>query len=256
MRRKAMMSGTSRAFATAVLAACCATCAWWPGKHNPMATWVPSKNHNARKAILIVIHATEQESVQASLETLRTRNSGGPVSAHYLIGRDGKLYQLVRDDRRAWHAGPGSWGTITDLNSTSIGIELDNNGRDPFPEAQVQALLTLLDDLCRRHGIPRRQVIGHADIAPTRKRDPGHLFPWATLAAAGFGRWPSPSTQEVPSDFNGLLALELLGYPMDDPQAAIRAFRLHYRGSVDDRLGLDEADRRILHGLQVRADRP
>lgn len=142
-----------------------------------MATWVPSENHNARKAILIVIHATEQESVEISLETLRTRNSGGPVSAHYLIGRDGKLYQLVRDDRRAWHAGPGSWGTITDINSTSIGIELDNNGVDLFTVAQIEKLLVLLDDLCRRLDIPRRQVIAHADLAPARKRDPGHHFP-------------------------------------------------------------------------------
>src|SRR5678816_4635739 len=92
-----------------------------------MAHWVPSPNHDVRGPILIVLHATEQDSVQESLDTLRTRNSGGPVSAHYLVGRDGALYQLIDDERRAWHAGPGRWGTITDVNSASIGIELDNN---------------------------------------------------------------------------------------------------------------------------------
>jgi N-acetylmuramoyl-L-alanine amidase len=121
-------------------------CTHAPGR-NPLATWVPSNNYEPRRPILIVIHATEQESVQRSLDTLRSRNRGGPVSAHYLIGRAGHRYQLVADDQRAWHAGAGYWGTITDVNSVSIGIELDNDGVAPFPAEQIDSLLVLLEDL-------------------------------------------------------------------------------------------------------------
>ena len=157
---------------------------------NPMAQWVPSPNHEPRRPILIVLHATTQDRSPKACTPCSTGNSGGPVSAHYLIGRDGALYQLVSDEQRAWHAGPGRWGTITDVNSASIGIELDNNGEAAFPPQQIAALLRLLEDLCTRLDIPRTQVIAHADMAPTRKRDPGHLFPWRQLAEAGFGRWP------------------------------------------------------------------
>jgi N-acetylmuramoyl-L-alanine amidase len=104
---------------------------------NPMASWVPSANHDVRRAQLIVVHFTEQDSVQRSLDTLRTRNSGGRVSAHYLVGDDGRIYQLVSDEHRAWHAGAGSWGTIHELNSASIGIEIDNDGVEPFTDAGV-----------------------------------------------------------------------------------------------------------------------
>ena len=216
---------------------------------NPMAQWVPSPNHEPRRPILIVLHATTQDSVAESLHTLRTGNSGGPVSAHYLIGRDGALYQLVADHLRAWHAGPGRWGTITDVNSTSIGIELDNNGEAPFPPQQIAALLRLLEDLCTRLDIPRSQVIGHADMAPSRKTDPGPLFPWQQLAAAGFGRWPAGLEREPPPGFDPLLALRLLGYSTDDVAASVRAFHLHYRGIASDDLPLDATDARILHAL-------
>jgi N-acetylmuramoyl-L-alanine amidase len=218
---------------------------------NPLAQWVPSPNHNERRATIIVVHYTEQDSVAQSLHTLRTRNSGGPVSSHYLIGRDGDLYQLVADDRRAWHAGSGRWGTIGDLNSASIGIELDNNGREPFAEAQVQALLRLLDDLCERLGIPRTHVIGHSDLAPTRKIDPGPLFPWRRLAEAGFGTWPDPAAPPPPDHFDPMQALRLLGYAIDDPAATIRAYRMRYRG--DAAAALDDEDRRILHALTFAA---
>lgn len=216
---------------------------------NPMARWVPSSNHNERQAILIVLHATEQDSVQESLLTLRTRNSGGRVSAHYLVGRGGELYQLVADERRAWHAGGGRWGTIIDVNSASIGIELDNNGEDPFPPVQIATLLRLLDDLCTRLDISRTQIIAHADMAPTRKRDPNRLFPWKQLAEAGFGRWPDVVPSEAPAGFDALQALRVLGYPMDDPGAAIRAFHLHFRGIDSEADVLDAEDARILFSL-------
>ncbi|WP_093284307.1 N-acetylmuramoyl-L-alanine amidase [Pseudoxanthomonas sp. CF125] len=232
----------------ALLVALLAGCAHAP-PHNPLARWVPSPNHNAREATLIVIHATTQDSVEQSLHTLRTRNSGGPVSSHYLIGRDGALYQLVAEDRRAWHAGPGSWGTISDVNSASIGIELDNNGSEPFPAEQIDKLLVLLEDLCKRLDIPRHQVIAHADMAPTRKTDPGPLFPWARLAQAGFGRWPSAPLADPPANFDPRSALRILGYSMDDYAAAVRAFRLHYRGIDADATELGVEDLRILYAL-------
>jgi N-acetylmuramoyl-L-alanine amidase len=225
-----------------------AGCAHTPPR-NPMAQWVPSLNFNARKASLIVLHYTEQDSVQQSLDTLRTRNSGGPVSAHYLVGKRGDLYQLVADDHRAWHAGGGDWGGISDVNSASIGIEIDNNGREPFPEPQVATLLRLLDDLCTRLNIPRTQVIGHADMAPTRKIDPGRLFPWQRLAEAGFGRWPAADRGPAPPGFDAMTALRVLGYSLDDPAAAIRAFHLHYHGI--DTTSLDDEDASILYALTV-----
>ena len=218
---------------------------------NPLATWVPSPNQDLRRPNLIVIHFTEQHSVQQSLDTLRDRNSGGPVSAHYLIGSDGKRYQLVSDERRAWHGGAGSWGTITDINSASIGIELDNDGQSPFAEAQIRSLLELLDDLCTRLRIPRSQIIGHQDLAPTRKPDPGPLFPWKQLADAGFGRWPAADAPPAPAGFDPWLALRLVGYPLDDRAATVRAFRNHFRGQ--DGNELDAEDLRILHALAPEA---
>lgn len=229
-----------------LLAAMFTACSHAPSR-NPMAQWVPSPNHEPRRPILIVLHATEQNGVQESLDTLRSRNSGGPVSSHYLIGKDGALYQLVSDDLRAWHAGPGHWGTITDVNSVSIGIELDNNGESPFPPEQIASLLKLLDDLCERLDIPRTQIVAHADFAPTRKRDPGRLFPWKQLADAGFGRWPDADAGEPPSGFDPWQALRLIGYPLDDRAATVRAFHRRYRGTETDTL--DAQDLRILYAL-------
>jgi len=222
------------------------SCASTP-PHNPLAEWVPSPNYGPRKPVIIVIHATEQDSVQESLDTLRTRNAGGQVSAHYLIGRDGTRYQLVDDGQRAWHAGSGNWGTITDVNSASIGIELDNNGEAGFPQEQITSLLVLLDDLCKRLDIPRTQIVAHADFAPTRKRDPGPRFPWKQLADAGFGQWPGDASQTPPADFDPWLALRIIGYPLEDREASVRAFHRHYRGTETDTL--DAADLQILYAL-------
>ncbi len=240
-----------RSLLTILLLAALAACTHAPPR-NPMAQWVPSPNSEPRRPILIVLHATEQDSVQDSLDTLRSANSGGPVSAHYLIGRDGALYQLVPDELRAWHAGSGHWGTITDINSVSIGIELDNDGESAFPPAQIASLLRLLGDLCTRLDISRKQIIAHADFAPTRKRDPGRHFPWPQLAAAGFGLWPAADAGPPPDGFDPWLALRLLGYPLDDRAAAVRAFHRHFRGSETD--VLDAQDAHILHALTRKHD--
>lgn len=215
--------------------------------HNPLATWVPSPNYNARSAELIVLHFTDQHSVQQSLDTLRTHNSGGPVSAHYLIGSDGHVYQLVADSQRAWHAGAGRWGTMTDVNSASIGIELDNDGATAFAPPQISRLLRLLTDLTERLSIPRTQIIGHEDLAPERKDDPGALFPWQQLAAAGFGLWPDATLIDPPAGFDPWMALSVIGYPVQDHAATARAFHHHFRGMQGDTL--DAQDLRILYNL-------
>lgn len=214
---------------------------------NPLADWVPSANQDERRPVLVVIHFTDQESVDQSLDTLRSHNGRGRVSAHYLIGRDGQRFQLVSDAKRAWHGGAGRWGTITDINSASIGIELDNDGHSPYPEAQIASLLVLLEDLTHRLHIPRTQVVGHSDVAPTRKVDPGPLFPWKRLADAGFGIWPAEDAPPPPPGFDPWLALQAVGYSLADPAAAVRAFRHRFRGSEGTEL--DGEDLRILHAL-------
>ncbi len=217
------------------------------GPRNPLATWVPSKNFDERRPVVIVLHYTEQESVEQSLDTLRSHNSGGRVSSHYLVGKDGRLYQLVKDSQRAWHAGAGRWGAITDVNNASIGIEIDNNGKTPYPDAQIDSLIALLRDLTTRLRIPPAQVIGHSDLAPTRKIDPGPLFPWKRLHDAGFGLWPAADAGEPPAGFDPWLALQAIGYSIADRESAVRAFHHRFRGMEGTEL--DAEDARILHAL-------
>jgi N-acetylmuramoyl-L-alanine amidase len=230
-----------------LLATLLAGCSVVPTTRNPLATWVPSPNRDERMPVLIVLHATEQHSVQQSLLTLRTANDKGKVSAHYLIGRDGRRYQLVPDELRAWHAGGGRWGTITNVNAASLGIELDNDGQAAYPEEQIESLLVLLEDLCRRWSIPRVQIIAHADLAPVRKVDPGARFPWKRLHEAGFGIWPAENAPPAPPGFDPWRAMAQVGYPLADRAKAVRAFHLRFRG-MDSEV-LDEEDLRILHAL-------
>lgn len=234
---------------TVLLLAVLAGCASAPMR-NPLAQWRPSPNHNPRSAQLIVLHQTEMKSARAALLTLRTRNAQGRVSAHYLIGSDGRLYQLVAEDARAWHAGASRWAGLQDLNSASIGIELDNDGESPFTDAQVAALLRLLEDVSTRLQIPRHAVVAHGDIAPTRKRDPGVLFPWQRLAQAGFGLWPRVSRAAAPTGFDPWLALRLIGYDLRDQAAAVRAFHRHYRGNEGEAWQPGDVD--LLHDLQLQ----
>ncbi|QDH71892.1 N-acetylmuramoyl-L-alanine amidase [Marilutibacter alkalisoli] len=217
-----------------------AACTTAPAR-NPLAEWRPSSNFDERRARVIVLHHTEVKGAEAALEILQTRNSGGRVSAHYLIGADGRIYQLVAESERAWHAGASRWGGIGDLNSDSIGIEIDNDGASPFPDVQVEAIIVLLEDITTRLGIPRHLILGHADIAPTRKRDPSAHFPWQRLAEAGFGLWPRMPPAPASDGFDPWLAMRLIGYDLRDPDAARCAFQRRYRG-IECRLDADMPD--------------
>ena len=200
----------------------------------------PSPNWNARRLpiSMVVLHYTGMETAEAALE--RLCDPAAEVSAHYLIEEDGKVHRLVREDRRAWHAGRSSWRGITDVNSASIGIELVNPGHEfgyrPFPDAQMAALLPLLADIVQRHDIPRANVVGHSDVAPARKEDPGELFDWELLAAHRLvlrtprARVPSP----YENDGAFFLALERFGYDISDSAAAVRAFQRRWRPHIID----------------------
>ena len=203
---------------------------------SPLASWQASENFEPRKPQLIIIHHTNMRSLAEALQTLQTSNPQGRVSAHYLIGREGEILQLVADDQRAWHAGVARWAGRSDLNSASIGIELDNDGSTPFTEVQITALLSLLQDLTTRLGIEPSQVWGHSDIAPARKDDPNKYFPWAKLAEAGFGLWPKNADSAVPEHFDPWLALALIGYDLSDKPATVVAFHRHYLGTESNDL--------------------
>ncbi|MBS0308778.1 MAG: N-acetylmuramoyl-L-alanine amidase [Proteobacteria bacterium] len=185
-----------------------------------------SPNFDARRPNLIVIHHTTDNTLEEAQATLTSPQHA--VSAHFLIGRDGRIVQLVAESARAWHAGLSWWGGQTDVNSASIGIELDNNGHEPYAAPQITALLSLLADLRQRYRIPAANVIGHADVAPARKVDPSALFPWDVLARQGFGLWCEPPLPPAPPGFDLALGLTALGYDPRVPDAARRAFRLHY----------------------------
>ena len=207
---------------------------------SPLASWQASENFDARKPQLIIIHHTNMSSLAEALHTLQTRNPLGRVSAHYLIGRNGAILQLVADDQRAWHAGIARWAGRTDLNSASIGIELDNDGSTPFANVQIAALIRLLKDLTTRLAIEPHQIWGHSDIAPARKDDPNKYFPWAELADAGFGLWPKNVAAPVPEHFDPWLALALIGYDLSDKPAAVLAFHRHYFGIESSDLRPDD----------------
>jgi len=162
-------------------------------------TQTPSPNFNDRKAPIdmLVLHYTGMASGQAALE--RMCDADAEVSAHYMIWEDGRISQLVDEAKRAWHAGVGSWQGDTDLNSCSVGIEIVNGGHNvplpdgslpPYPEAQIEAVIALSQVVVARHNIPQTRIVGHSDIAPMRKEDPGEHFPWGQLAKAGLGLWP------------------------------------------------------------------
>lgn len=256
-RTKATVARRLRLAAVVLAIACLAGCATGPRvapQRSALAHWTPSPNFNARKAQIIVLHHTSIGDAAEALRVLSTRNSEGQVSAHYLVESNGRIDQLVDDNDRAWHAGASRWGDMTDVNSSSIGIEIDNDGVSPFTQPQIQALVKLLADLTTRLGIPREAVVGHGDIAPGRKNDPSVLFPWATLASYGFGLWPEPSPIPAPPGFDSLAAMRLVGYDVSNPRNAIIAFHRHYRAMETDTLDLTDAA--LLYSLQRKLMAP
>ncbi len=208
--------------------------------------WVGTTNFDLRKPNFVVIHHTAQNSCEQTLKTFTLERT--KVSAHYVICKDGTVHHMLNDYMRAWHGGVGSWGNNTDLNSSSIGIEIDNNGFEPFEQAQINSLLQLLGQLKNKYQIPVDHFIGHSDIAPRRKVDPNINFPWKTLASLGYGIWFEPDTNyRLQAGLSIKQALSLVGYETKDSIAAILAFKRHFR--QDSARLLNQADSSVLSQL-------
>jgi len=189
--------------------------------------WVGTTNFGLRKPNFVILHHTAQDSIEQTLHTFTLPRT--QVSAHYVIDKAGNVYHILNDYLRAWHAGIARWGSLSDINSISIGIEIDNNGTDPYTEPQISNLLCLLDSLKTTYKIPAENFIGHGDIAPGRKVDPGVNFPWEKLAKKGFGLWyASDSLQTPPANFNPVDGLRILGYDTRNTPEAIKAFKRHF----------------------------
>ncbi|MCG8493726.1 MAG: N-acetylmuramoyl-L-alanine amidase [Sneathiellales bacterium] len=202
----------------------------------------PSPNFNERrdgkKPTLLVQHYTGMQSAEAALERLCDKKAG--VSSHYLIDEAGVIFQLVDEEKRAWHAGVGYWRGEEDLNSASIGIEIVNPGHEfgyqPFPEPQIRSVIHLSKAIVERHSIQPINVIGHSDLAPSRKQDPGELFPWAHLAEEGIGLWISGIEAAPVPKADVKEALKSLGYDLESNgfDDVLLAFQRHW---VPDQLG-------------------
>lgn len=216
----------TRTFA-ALLGLLAAACAELPQHSALTMKQRPSPNFGERRPNFVVIHHTSEKSADEALGVLTNPALG--VSAHYLIGQDGTVYYLIDELARAWHAGESYWGGLTDVNSASIGIELDNTGGQPFAEPQIKALLSLLADLKERYKIPTANFLGHGDVAPARKTDPSVWFPWRRLAEHGFGLWCDPPFPEVPEQVDDMLMLQALGYSTWQIDPAVAAFKRRYR---------------------------
>jgi N-acetylmuramoyl-L-alanine amidase len=214
----------------------------------------PSPNFDERTMAvsILVLHYTGM--VDAAAAIARLTDPAAKVSSHYIVAEDGQVLRLVAEDKRAWHAGKSHWRGIDNLNSCSIGIEIVNPGHEfgyrPFPEAQIDALIPLVSDIIQRHGITRGNVVGHSDIAPARKQDPGELFPWHRLAKLRLAL-PRPTKNLMDphwSDAGFLLALNRFGYDITDPLAATVAFQRRFRPELHDGT-IDGECRAILLGL-------
>lgn len=215
----------------------------------------PSPNHGERLAEaggalaidMLVIHYTGMASDARALDWMC--NPAAQVSAHYFIDEAGAVCRLVPEDRRAWHAGVSAWRGAADINSRSIGIELANPGHEfgyrDFPPAQIDALMTLAQDIVARHPIAPRNVVGHSDIAPARKLDPGERFPWQRLAGAGIGLWPEEDGASADGDRAALLAE--YGYDVENNALTdvVSAFQRHFRPNRFDGVADDETRARL-----------
>jgi N-acetylmuramoyl-L-alanine amidase len=212
--------------------------------------WIGTVNFNLRKPNFVIIHYTAQNSCEQTLKTFTVSRTN--VSAHYVICKDGAVHHMLSDYLRAWQAGVAKWGNLTDVNSASVGIEIDNSGFEAYTQPQINSLLQLLDTLKTKYAIPAANFIGHSDIAPVRKVDPGIFFPWKTLADSGYGLWYGDTTNViVPDSFNNVQALRIIGYDVRDSLAAIKAFKTHFL--QDTSYILNDADKKILYELEKRS---
>ena len=235
----------------------------------------PSPNFDQRRAPpdILVLHYTGMQTGEAALARLRAPEAG--VSAHYVVEEDGRIFSLVPEERRAWHAGRGVWQGETDVNAASIGIEIVNPGHEfgyrAFPDAQVATVITLIDDIRSRWSIPDARIIAHSDLAPDRKEDPGELFPWKALAGAGHGLWFEPAAERIAA-LGGFLqigdegigvvvlraGLHRLGYGLqpgstydEDTATTVRAFQRHWRQSRVDGVADGETRATLMGVLQL-----
>jgi len=214
----------------------------------------PSPNFDARPAPpdMLVLHYTGMQTGTAALA--RLVDPAAKVSAHYAVEEDGRVFALVPEARRAWHAGVSFWRGERDINAASIGVEIVNPGHEfgyrPFPHAQIDAVIALLADIRSRWTVPDERILGHSDVAPARKSDPGELFPWRRLALEGHGLWVEPAAAPgaalLPGDEGlGVFALQgalaRLGYECastgrydDTTQTIVRAFQRHWRPALCD----------------------
>ncbi|MFL0412450.1 N-acetylmuramoyl-L-alanine amidase [uncultured Sphingomonas sp.] len=200
----------------------------------------PSPNFDDRTLpiTMIVLHYTGMVDGESAIA--RLRDPGAKVSSHYVVAEDGTVLRLVPEDKRAWHAGQSHWRDVDDVNSASIGIEIVNPGHEfgyrPFPDEQIEAVIRLVHDIKDRYQITRGNIVGHSDIAPARKRDPGELFPWGKLARLRLAL-PRPTKNLMDpmwSEAGFLLALERFGYDVTDKIAAIIAFQRRFRPELVD----------------------
>ncbi|MCA3256163.1 N-acetylmuramoyl-L-alanine amidase [Bradyrhizobium sp.] len=225
------------------------------------ATEIPSPNFDERNGTpvtILVLHYTGMPTGEGALKTLTTPES--KVSSHYLVMEDGAILRLVPEEKRAWHAGRSWWRGRRDVNADSVGIEIVNPGHEwgyrPFPDVQMASVLRLVKDIVERHGIKPIDVVGHSDIAPTRKEDPGELFDWALLARHGLALGPVKALADPHwTDAGTLMALERFGYDVTDGVAAIRAFQRHFRPSRVDGV-IDGETRAVLLRLLIDNGQP
>jgi N-acetylmuramoyl-L-alanine amidase len=245
-----------------------------PTPDSPIASaFLPSPNFGERRGPLrpdsVILHYTGMPTAKGALALLRDRAS--EVSAHYFVWESGEVAQLVREEKRAWHAGVGSWAGQTDLNSASIGIEIVNPGHDgglpPFPRRQIDAVVGLCRDIASRWAIRPERILAHSDVAPARKRDPGEKFPWDVLARAGVGHWTPPAPivggalfgagQEGPPIRALQAMLALYGYGVEitgvydrQTKTVVTAFQRHFRPERVD----GEADASTIGALRALVD--
>jgi N-acetylmuramoyl-L-alanine amidase len=219
---------------------------------NIIDTPSPNQDERSLPVSIVVLHYTGMKDAASAIARLSDPESR--VSCHYLIAEDGQIVRMVPEERRAWHAGRSWWRGVTDINSASIGIEIANPGHEfgypPFPDQQIEALILLLSGIMKRHGITRGNVVGHSDIAPQRKQDPGELFPWGRLAKLRLAL-PRPAKNLMDprwTDAGFLLALERFGYDVSDKLAAVVAFQRRFRPELIDG-EVDGECRAILLGL-------